>query len=76
MKNKLSGKHSYGKKHQACGHINKGSVCRRCEFAAKLDAMVTAGTQLITNKKLKPKKWSKKEMQDEAERLREGTRRL
>ena len=55
-----------------CSHHGYGSTgCHRCQLANKLETMVKAGEVYITNKKTKkPIQWSKKEMLEEAKRLR------
>ncbi len=58
-----------------CRHKGFGQTCHRCEQADVLVKLVEQGKALVTNKnypkdKPKPKTWTKKEMTEEAQRLR------
>jgi hypothetical protein len=65
------------KKRFACNHTGKGQYCHRCEHAEKLEKLAESGGVYITNKgypkeKPAPKKWTKKELLAEAQRLRKA----
>lgn len=59
------------KKRFPCGHRGYGGFCHRCDYADQLEKMAEAKQVLVTHKALKkPRKWTFKEMLDEAARLK------
>lgn len=66
------------KKTFPCGHKGFGTECHRCAEAARFQSLAENGGEYITGKKQENKKlhkkWTKKELQEEAARLRENTR--
>lgn len=70
---------SGSRKRFSCGHRGYGAYCHKCELADKLEQLATFNKEYVTHKKAispsKPKRWTKEEMLEEANRLRTTGRR-